>query len=167
MNAVNLTCDGGVSLGPAQLLLTQLISTLIKSYCDLYPSYPVDQSFAVLQSDQEFDFIIVGAGSAGSAIAARLSEVTKWQILLIEAGTDPPMETNIPSLAGTLLGTKYDWQYRTEYSEGACRGLREQRCNWNKGKMLGGSSSINFMYYVRGFAEDYDKWEHSGNPGWN
>lgn len=167
MNPVNLTCDGGVSLGAAQLLLTQLISTLVGSYCDLYPSYPTDQSSAVIQSDREFDFIVVGAGSAGSAIAARLSEVAEWRILLIEAGADPPMETNIPSLLASLLGSKYDWRYRTESSAKACRGLREQRSSWNKGKMLGGSSSINVMYYVRGFAENYNEWERLGNPGWS
>ncbi|KAK7604881.1 hypothetical protein V9T40_006067 [Parthenolecanium corni] len=167
MDLVNTTCPGGVSLGLSQLLLTQLISTLVKSYCDLYPSYPTDQSSSVFEGNDQFDFIVVGAGSAGSTIASRLSEVPEWRILLIEAGSDPPMETNIPKLYISLLGSKYDWSYRTESSDKACRGLRDRKSTWNKGKMLGGSSSINLMYYVRGFAKDYDEWESLGNPGWS
>lgn len=167
MESMNPVCTGGVSLGPAQLLITQLISTMVKSYCDLYPSYPPDQSSKVINTDQKFDFIVVGAGSAGSAIASRLSEEGKWRILLIEAGSDPPMEANIPGLFPAAIGTKYDWKYHTERSQKACRGLREGKSSWNKGKMMGGSSSINLMYYVRGLAKDYDHWERLGNTDWS
>ncbi|KAK7604880.1 hypothetical protein V9T40_006066 [Parthenolecanium corni] len=166
MDIVETTCPTVTSTGPAQLLLAHLLSTLIKSYCDLQPSYPEDQSSKILAQDDQFDFIIVGAGSAGSAIANRLTEVPQWRVLLIEAGPDPPIESNIPNLYPTLIGSKYDWQYRTESSEKGCRGLKNRKCVWSKGKMLGGSSSMNAMYYVRGFAKDYDQWKALGNPGW-
>ncbi|KAK7605245.1 hypothetical protein V9T40_007103 [Parthenolecanium corni] len=166
MDVLNTTCPNGVSIGVSQLLFTQLITTLMKSYCDLNPDYPVDQSTDVMANDQQFDFIVVGAGSAGATVAARLSEVPQWKVLLIEAGSDPPMESNIPGLYGTIFGSKYDWLYTTERTEKACRSMLNQQCRWPKGKMLGGSSSMNALYYGRGYPKDYDAWEALGNTGW-
>lgn len=167
MEAVNATCTNAVSAGFSQFLFTQLLSTLIGSYCNLGAVYPNDQSDHVLGSTEEFDFIVVGAGSAGSAIANRLSEISDWRILLIEAGPDPPLESDIPSLFLTLLGTKYDWNYKVEKSEKSCRSMVDNECIWPRGKFLGGCSSINAMLYVRGNAKDYDNWEQLGNPGWS
>lgn len=164
---INTTCAGGGSLGVAQLMFAQLISTLVESYCGLHSSYPEDQSSRIFSSDEKFDFIVVGAGSAGSAIANRLSEVSKWKVLLIEAGPDPPMEANIPALFSSLLGSNYDWRYQSEVSENSCRAFQNGQCIWNKGKMLGGSSSMNVAFYARGNAKDYDQWKQLGNPGWS
>lgn len=166
MEVLNTTCPNGQSIGFSQLLFTQLITTLVKSYCNLYPDYPADQSDRVLANDEQFDFIVVGAGSAGATVATRLSEVPQWKVLLIEAGSDPPMESNIPQLYSTMISSKYDWMYTTERTEKACRSMKNHQCRWSKGKMLGGSSSMNSLYYARGHPKDYDAWEALGNAGW-
>ncbi len=164
----NVSCTTSVSTGVSQFLLTQLISTLMKTYCELGSTYPQDSSHLMTDDlAEEFDFIVVGAGSAGSAIANRLTEVPQWKVLLIEAGPDPPIESDIPGLLGTLYGSKYDWNYKTESSQYSCRSMVGRQCVWPRGKMLGGSSSINAMLYVRGHPKDYDHWERLGNLGWN
>lgn len=166
MESLNTTCTTTTgTVGFAPLLLTQLLTTLVKSYCDLNPEYPEDQSSKVTDND-EYDFIVVGAGSAGSAIAGRLSEIPEWRVLLIEAGPDPPVESAIPALWPVMLGSKYDWFYKFKSTEYACRGMRNHECTLPRGKMLGGSSALNAMFYVRGNAKDYDHWEALGNTGW-
>ncbi|XKL64456.1 hypothetical protein PGB90_004542 [Kerria lacca] len=167
MELENVACLNATSLGIAQLMVTQLLTTLTKLFCDLHPIYPKDRSSEVFSQDEEYDFIVVGAGSAGSTIANRLSEVKNWNILLIEAGPDPPVESNIPAFWPMMFSTKYDWRFKTEKSENACRGMVNEQCLWNKGKMLGGSSSMNVMHYVRGNPKDYDNWEKLGNEGWS
>ncbi|XP_065221552.1 glucose dehydrogenase [FAD, quinone]-like [Planococcus citri] len=166
MESFNGTCPNSVSTGLTQLLLSQLLSTLVNSYCD-YTVYPADQSEEIIQTNNEFDFIVVGAGSAGSALANRLSEISSWKVLLIEAGPDPPIESDIPAMAHSLFGSKYDWKYKVEKSEKSCRSMVDNQCLWPRGKFLGGCSSINALLYVRGNAKDYDNWEGLGNPGWS
>ncbi|XP_065223658.1 glucose dehydrogenase [FAD, quinone]-like [Planococcus citri] len=166
MESFNGTCPNSVSTGLTQLLFSQLISTLVNSYCD-HTVYPADQSEEIIQTNNEFDFIVVGAGSAGSALANRLSEISSWKVLLIEAGPDPPIESDIPGLVHSLLGSKYDWKYKVEKSEKSCRSMVDKQCLWPRGKVLGGCSSINALIYVRGNSNDYDQWESMGNPGWN
>ncbi|XP_049840244.1 glucose dehydrogenase [FAD, quinone]-like [Schistocerca gregaria] len=113
-----------------------------------------------------YDFIIVGAGSAGAVLANRLSEVDEWTVLLVEAGGDETEISDVPVLAAYLQLSKLDWQYKTEPQGTACLGMRNGRCNWPRGKVLGGSSVLNYMLYVRGNHHDYDAWEAAGNPGW-
>uniref|UniRef100_A0A1A9VSG2 Glucose-methanol-choline oxidoreductase N-terminal domain-containing protein n=1 Tax=Glossina austeni TaxID=7395 RepID=A0A1A9VSG2_GLOAU len=115
----------------------------------------------------EYDFVVIGAGSAGAVVANRLSEIRKWKILLIEAGPDENEISDVPSLAAYLQLSKLDWQYKTEPSNKACLGMKNNRCNWPRGKVLGGSSVLNYMLYVRGNRHDYDHWEALGNTGWN
>ncbi|CAH2058108.1 unnamed protein product, partial [Iphiclides podalirius] len=114
-----------------------------------------------------YDFIIVGAGSAGCVIANRLSEVKKWKILLIEAGPEEPDVTSVPSLAPTLGRSSIDWMYRTQPEELTCRAQLGQTCAWLRGKSMGGSSAINYMVYMRGNKLDYDTWAEMGNYGWS
>ncbi|XP_075155520.1 glucose dehydrogenase [FAD, quinone] [Haematobia irritans] len=114
----------------------------------------------------EYDFIVVGAGSAGAVVANRLSEVKKWKVLLIEAGPDENEISDVPSLAAYLQLSKLDWQYKTAPSNKSCLGMKNNRCNWPRGKVLGGSSVLNYMLYVRGNRNDYDHWESLGNEGW-
>ncbi len=112
----------------------------------------------------DFDYIVIGAGSAGSAIAGRLSESGRHRVLLLEAGPDDRrFWIQVPIGYGrTFYDARVNWMYMTEPVAGA--GGRVSY--WPRGKVLGGSSSINAMVYVRGQAEDYDDWRAAGNPGW-
>ncbi|KPJ15961.1 Glucose dehydrogenase [acceptor] [Papilio machaon] len=115
----------------------------------------------------EYDFIIVGAGSAGAVVANRLSEIGHWKVLLLEAGGDETEISDVPLLAGYLQLSKLDWQYKTEPQGTSCLAMEGGRCNWPRGKVLGGSSVLNYMLYLRGNRKDYDNWEAMGNKGWS
>ncbi|XP_055850493.1 glucose dehydrogenase [FAD, quinone]-like [Episyrphus balteatus] len=114
-----------------------------------------------------FDFIIVGGGSAGCVLANRLSENPRWSVLLIEAGGNENIVHDMPILAPNLQKTDSDWQYKTTPQENACYGMRNRQCSFPHGKVLGGSSSINYMYYTRCNMRDYDNWAALGNYGWS
>ncbi|XP_038217471.1 glucose dehydrogenase [FAD, quinone]-like isoform X2 [Zerene cesonia] len=114
----------------------------------------------------EYDFIIIGAGSAGAVVASRLSEIGHWNVLLLEAGGDETEISDVPLLAGYLQLSKLDWKYKTEPQGTSCLAMEGGRCNWPRGKVLGGSSVLNYMLYLRGNKKDYDIWESQGNKGW-
>ncbi|KAK9497725.1 hypothetical protein O3M35_004393 [Rhynocoris fuscipes] len=131
---------------------------------------PESRPINVQQILNEYDFIVIGGGSAGAVLANRLSEVKGWTVLLLEAGSDENEISDIPSLAGYLQLTNMDWQYKTEpppQESPYCRAMNGDRCFWPRGKVLGGSSVLNAMIYVRGNRRDYDLWEALGNPGWS
>lgn len=111
-----------------------------------------------------FDFIVVGAGSAGCVLAERLSASGRFSVLVIEAGgTDRRFYIQMPLGYGkTFYDPAVNWLYAAE----ADPGLNGQRDHWPRGKILGGSSSINAMVYIRGPREDYEAWEAAGNTGW-
>jgi len=110
-----------------------------------------------------FDYIIIGAGSAGCVLANRLTEDNQCSVLLLEAGgPDSKQEVHIPIAFPTLFKSECDWAYETE----AQAALHQRRLYWPRGKMLGGSSSMNGMIYIRGNAQDYEDWKALGNPGW-
>ncbi len=110
-----------------------------------------------------YDYIIVGAGSAGCVLAARLTEDRQTRVLLLEAGgADTAKEVHIPAAFSKLYKTAVDWNYSTEPEPQ----LQNRRLYWPRGKMLGGSSSMNAMIYMRGNSLDYDHWESLGNHGW-
>ncbi len=113
---------------------------------------------------QTFDFIIVGAGSAGCVLADRLTANGRYKVLLIEAGgSDRRFWIKIPVGYGfTFSDPKVNWRY----SAAADPGLNGRAAYWPRGKVLGGSSSINAMAYVRGLPHDFDDWEASGATGW-
>lgn len=102
-------------------------------------------------------------------VASRLSEVANWTILLLEAGGDETEVSDVPSLAGFLQLTDLDWKYKTKRraDRAYCTAMIKEECNWPRGKVLGGSSVLNAMVYVRGNKRDYDNWEEQGNIGWS
>ncbi|KAK9871028.1 hypothetical protein WA026_009986 [Henosepilachna vigintioctopunctata] len=114
-----------------------------------------------------FDFIVVGAGSAGSIVASRLSEVEKWKILLIEAGDYDDDLTKIPYIYRVLQLSERNWGYYTVSQKNGCFGSKNRQCPYITGKVLGGTGSVNGVAYVRGNSGDYDKWASLGNPGWS
>ena len=109
------------------------------------------------------DFIIVGAGSAGCVLAARLSENPQTSVLLLEAGgPDKKTEIRIPAAFSKLFHGELDWNYMTEPEPQT----GNRPLYWPRGKVLGGCSSMNAMMYVRGNPRDYDQWAQAGNRGW-
>jgi choline dehydrogenase len=111
-----------------------------------------------------FDYIIIGAGSAGCVLANRLSEDPKTKVLLLEAGgPDNRKEIHIPVAFSKLFKSACDWAYYTEPEPY----LGNRNLYWPRGKVLGGSSSINAMIYIRGHRYDYDHWRDLGNPEWS
>jgi choline dehydrogenase len=114
--------------------------------------------------DGSFDYIIVGAGSAGCVLANRLTENGRYKVLLLEAGgSDKRFYINMPLGYGkTYYDPAVNWMYRAE----ADAGLAGTEDFWPRGKVIGGSSSINAMVYVRGDASDFEDWRAAGNVGW-
>ena len=111
------------------------------------------------------DIVIVGAGSAGCTLAARLSEDPNLQVTLIEAGTPSKYPwLSIPiGYFKTVGNPAHDWQFETQPEAG----MADRRLPWPRGKGPGGSSLINGMLYLRGHQQDYDRWQDLGNPGWS
>lgn len=112
-----------------------------------------------------YDYIIVGAGSAGCVLANRLSADGRLRVLLLEAGgRDWHPFIHMPAGLAKLINVKFlNWSYQTEPEPG----LDNRRMYWPRGKVLGGSSSINAMCYIRGQRQDYDGWAALGNRGWS
>jgi choline dehydrogenase len=113
---------------------------------------------------QTYDFIVVGSGSAGSVVAERLSASGRHSVLVLEAGgSDMRFYVQMPLGYGkTFFDPAVNWNFRAEPDPG----LAGNADHWPRGKILGGSSSINAMVWIRGQPEDYDAWAAAGNPGW-
>src|SRR6204780_2966597 len=121
------------------------------------------QARSMTGKSKAYDYIVVGAGSAGCVLAARLTENRRTRVLLLEAGgAGGAKEIRIPAAFSKLFKTGADWNYATEPEPH----LHERRLYWPRGKVVGGSSAINAMIYIRGNRADYDYWRELGNPGW-
>ena len=119
-----------------------------------------------MASDQAYDYIVVGAGSAGAVVASRLTESGAHRVLLLEAGTEGSnfFWSRVPvGVAKMIDNPAVNWCYSSEPDDGS----GGRRIEVPRGKMLGGSSSINGMVYIRGQAQDYDHWAQLGNRGWS
>eukprot|EP01036_Dinobryon_divergens_P000878 gene878-biopygen780 len=118
-----------------------------------------------MKSDSTYDYIVVGAGSAGAVVASRLSENGSHRVLLLEAGTEGSnfFWSKVPvGVAKMIDDPAVNWCYSSEPDEGS----GGRRIAVPRGRMLGGSSSINGMVYIRGHARDYDQWRQMGLTGW-
>jgi choline dehydrogenase len=119
---------------------------------------------AAAPSTRDFDYIIVGAGSAGCVLANRLSADGSTRVLLLEAGGPVNSDAAIttPGRWVSLIGSAFDWGYATEPEPG----LQNRRIPYPRGKVHGGSSAVNAMTFIRGHRLCFDAWERLGNPGW-
>lgn len=106
----------------------------------------------------EYDYIIVGSGSSGSVLANRLSENPHHSVLLLEAGGNDNLISDIPIAYQLLQKTKLDWSYQTQPQRHACFGLKGRSSFWPRGRVLGGTSVLNVMLYTRGNPNDYNTW---------
>ncbi|MEV5837805.1 GMC family oxidoreductase N-terminal domain-containing protein [Nocardia sp. NPDC052112] len=118
------------------------------------PSFPTTENF---------DFVIVGAGSAGCVLANRLTEDPSTRVLLLEAGPHDTLEAiQVPALFSALFGSEVDWNYQLEE-----QAHYHGSTTFPRGKAIGGSSSINLMIYIRGHRADFDGWAERGDVGWD
>ncbi|KAJ8949205.1 hypothetical protein NQ318_021698 [Aromia moschata] len=153
------TCGGGPFM-----LFMGLLEVFLRSQCDLEDPCGRPENSRLFP---EYDFIVVGGGSSGAVVASRLSEIPEWRVLLLEAGMDEPTGTQVPSMFLNFIGSEIDWGFRTEPEAQACLAENEQRCYWPRGKVIGGTSVMNGMMYMRGSRTDYDDWAELGNDGWS
>ncbi|RMD95641.1 MAG: choline dehydrogenase [Alphaproteobacteria bacterium] len=137
-----------------------VVSSLVRPIVSFF-DFSVKQAGIAL----EFDFVIVGAGSAGCVLANRLSADGRYSVAVLEAGErDWYPWIHVPvGYFRTMGNPRTDWSYQTEPDPG----LNGRSIKWPRGKVLGGSSSINGLLYVRGQPQDYDTWAQMGNPGWS
>lgn len=125
---------------------------------------------AVPHNNDEFDFIIVGGGTAGSVLANRLSANGKYQVALLEAGGNENNITRIPAMCGVAQLMDINWGFKTNSQKCGCWGMNDNQCAKAAGKVLGGGSSLNFMLHSRGTSSDHDcpsarfdlpNWDHA------
>ncbi|XP_068086639.1 glucose dehydrogenase [FAD, quinone]-like [Anabrus simplex] len=134
---------------------------------DIYQNRPHDLNELGRNFHKQYDFIVVGAGSAGSVIANRLSEVHDWNILLLEAGGHASLVSEVPSSFWEIQTGPKVWEMFAELDPNFCQAREGNQCPVRAGKALGGTSTINGMAYIRGNKRDYDYWSALGNKGWD
>ncbi|XP_042895100.1 glucose dehydrogenase [FAD, quinone]-like isoform X2 [Parasteatoda tepidariorum] len=150
---------------PTPLANTTLLPLMFMSLATQKNAPTVLQTPSSLHS--AYDFIIVGAGSAGSTVAARLSELPCCNVLLLEAGNVGPLLNDIPGYARNYYFDDINWMYKTTPQENTARLHVDRSVNWPSGKGLGGSSLLNAMLYIRGNKKNYDDWAEDGAKGWS
>ncbi|KAG6460379.1 glucose dehydrogenase [FAD, quinone] [Manduca sexta] len=152
----------------ASIALFKVVQLILGIYSNIYVNnselYPPQANITDIDS---FDFIIVGAGSAGCVLANRLTEVSDWSVLLIEAGDYPAAISNQPAFPFLVSNSDVDWKRYSVDDGFSSQARRTKSIRLSSGKMVGGSSGANFMFYVRGNKADFDDWVAEGNEGWD
>ncbi|XP_047103177.1 neither inactivation nor afterpotential protein G-like isoform X2 [Schistocerca piceifrons] len=151
------------------LTLTVLI-LIVSTLCSLafYSKWMNKWEGIIQHPKSEYDYIIVGAGTAGCVLASRLSSESHASVLLIEAGGVPNWLSSVPLAAPLLQGSQSesDWAYRTLPQKHSSWGLKDQVSAWPRGRGLGGSGQINYMVHSLGHPNDFKHWEENGAKGW-
>lgn len=167
----------GTVCGGSQLFMFMtLLETFLSTQCDLADpcrqlrfetGAPPGRANGNNDDDDDqltFDFIVIGSGAAGAAVAARLSENASYRVLLLEAGGGEPIALQVPAFYRIYLNSAVDWRYKTQPNNRSFLSNRPQF--WPRGKMLGGSTGMNGMLYLRGTRQNFDAWQVAGNEGW-
>ncbi|XP_052776662.1 glucose dehydrogenase [FAD, quinone]-like [Mya arenaria] len=151
------------------MFLKLLLVGILTAYFWRYFYYPEPESIISDTFKEEYDYVVVGAGTAGSVVAARLAEDAGASILLLEAGGhfDESKLTSWASGWIALFTSSFDWGYYTESEKDVFKGLAGKRSYWPRGKALGGTGVLNGMQYTRGSRFDYDGWAENGCVGWD
>ncbi|CAH2052166.1 unnamed protein product, partial [Iphiclides podalirius] len=133
-----------------------MLEAYLRGRCDI--ATPCSRIESMADPDEIYDFIVVGAGSAGSLVAGRLSEIEDYKVLVLEAGRQEPIGARPPSFYRNFWSNdEVDWKYRTVVGN-YCLDQGDKGCQWPRGKVLGGTSVLNGMMYSRGHAADYATW---------
>ncbi|CAH2038119.1 unnamed protein product, partial [Iphiclides podalirius] len=165
MSCGNVSCPAYLN-GPAGATFAGVVTHLLAAQCLITENWPED-AFDRITYEESFDFIIVGSGTAGSILANRLTEVEDWKVLLIEAGGDPPLESIIPNFSVSIQRSRHAYQYYTEQEDNINKGCVDRRSFWPRGRVIGGTGSINGLLHMKGSAGDYEPWHMEKEDGWD
>ncbi|XP_033227028.1 glucose dehydrogenase [FAD, quinone]-like [Belonocnema kinseyi] len=151
-SALCATNPNGPTCTPSQILFMAFVANLFSS--------SRDESSNLKTEPENYDFIIVGAGSAGCVVANRLTEIKSWSVLLLEDGAEEPKVTEVPAFTSLISGSNIVYKYNVQPDLNSCR---TKSCLF----VMGGSSAVNGMVYTRGNRADFEDWAKLGNTGWN
>ncbi|KAJ8727822.1 hypothetical protein PYW08_016207 [Mythimna loreyi] len=158
------TLGACASGGPAGAAVAASLQFFAAAQCLLDEPYPAQADVA---NGSSFDFIVVGGGTGGAAVAARLAQLACFSVLLLEAGPDPPRESIVPGFSAFLKESPYDWNFTSVDDGITSQSLARGRQKQPRGKMLGGTGSLNDMVYSRGHPADYYEWAEVAGQLWN